>query len=178
MRVPLFSVQVELQVHNSQEGRSACGTVGHSYSPGLLSDAWFSPEGLERHVPGLPVGMHYLSVDYGFTPSQMLPWLLKAPLSSTCHGTQKALLLVFHLRETNIVSMYLQNYNIPYIFPKLCGLGYSLTLRKGSQRADSGLRYAISPWGSQQQVGKKVWPDFCAVSLELWLVSQPHAETA
>lgn len=75
MQVPLFSVQAELQVYNSQEGRSACGSVGllQSYSPGLLSDGWFSPEALEWHVPGLSVGMHSLWVDYGFTPSQMLP---------------------------------------------------------------------------------------------------------
>ena len=125
----MFSVQAQLQLHNSEEGRFACGSLGYSQSPGLLPGDWLFPEGLQQHVPGLPVGMHSLLVD--LTLSQMLLWPPRAPLSSACHGAPKALLLVFHLREINIVSIYLQNYNILYVFPKTYGLVYSLTLRKG-----------------------------------------------
>ena len=71
-----------------------------------------------------------------------------APFSSACHGIPKSLLLVFPLIAKNIVSMYLQNHNIPYVFPKTYGLGYSQTLRKGGQR-------------------RRVWVKTCRLSLGL-----------
>lgn len=50
--------------------------------------------------------------DYSFTPSQMLLWPLRTPLSSACHRALRALLLVVSLRETNIAyDIYLQNDN-------------------------------------------------------------------
>lgn len=133
-----------VQVYNSREGRSACGSVGllHSYSPGLLQMAGFP----QKPQSGMSQVFLWACIPFGQImashPARCCPILFCLPWDT------KIFTLGISVNSKNIVSMYLQNYNIPYIFPKTYGLGYSQTLRKGGQR-------------------RRLWVKICRLSLGL-----------